>query len=327
MAYYLRSLITALLLSTLLVVTSVYGTTIYSSENAGPLHIRSQSPVHGLRYTPTPLGAYALKKGETRVSLGTDVSSIWANGDEFVMDFNMTDTRLDLEHGLGNGWTLRGSIGERRIVNAHLDQPTINFHNAVGLGQDGRRDVEKHRALIEIPEYDIYVTGFNNQAFSQPVIAGVSKQVYHQHSLAVAVTLQAQVETASTSWTEQGSIDTSLQFDASKRLQQFSLHGSFAYTWFEQDDFLGLPMRDNLYHASSSFQWHQNKNGSWLIQYLVNEGAADGAGELKKVNHEMSLGYQRYWQTVKAELAITENLFHLYNSPDIAFHGSITVAI
>ena len=327
MANYMRSLITAVLLSTLLAITSVYGATIYSSENAGPLHIRSQSPVHGLRYTPTPLGAYALKSGETQVSTSLDVSSIWANGDEFVMDFNMTDTRIDLDHGLGNGWTLRSSLSERRIFNAHLDQPTINFHNALGLGQDGRRDVAKHRTLIEIPQYGVLVTDFNNENFSRPVITGVSKQFYHQRSLALAITAQAQVETASTSWTKQGSIDTSLQIDASQRLQEMSLHGSFAYTWFEQDDFLGLPMRDNLYHASSSLQWHQSKNGSWLLQYLVNEGAADGAGELKKVNHEMSLGYQRYWQTVKAEFAITENLFHLYNSPDIAFHGSITVTI
>ncbi len=327
MASYLRSLITALLLSTLLVVTSVYGMTSSSSENAEPLHIRSQSPVHGLRYTPTPLGAHVLKEGETRITAATDVSSIWANGNDFVMDFNMTDTRIDLDHGLGNGWTLRGSIGERRIINAHLDQPTINFHNALGLGQDGRRDVEKHRTLIAIPEYGVLVTDFNNESFSRPVIAGVSKQVYHKQNLAIAMTAQAQVETASTSWTQQGSMDTSLQLDASKRLRHFSLHGSFAYTWFEQDNFLGLPMRSSLYHGSGSFQWHQSKSDSWVLQYLVNEGAADGAGELKKVNHEMSLGYQRYWQTVKAEFAITENLFHLYNSPDIAFHGSVTVAI
>ena len=327
MANYIRSLITALILSILLGVTSVYGVTIYSNENAGPLHIRSQSPVHGLRYTPTPLGAYALKSGETRLSATTDVSSIWANGDDFVMDFNMTDTRLDWEHGLGDGWTLRASISERRIINAHLDQPTINFHNALGLGQDGRGDVDKHRALIEIPEYGILVTDFDNENFSRPIIMGVSKQVYHKQNLALAITAQAQVETASSGWSEQGSIDTSLQLDASQRLQNFSLHGSFAYTWFEQDNFLGLPMRSSLYHGSGSFQWHQSKSDSWVLQYLVNEGAADGAGELKKVNHEMSLGYQRYWQTVKAEFAITENLFHLYNSPDIAFHGSVTVAI
>jgi len=30
---------------------------------------------------------------------------------------------------------------------------------------------------------------------------------------------------------------------------------------------------------------------------------------------------------VKTEFAVTENLFHLYNSPDIAFHGSVSVTI
>ena len=298
-----------------------------SSQNAAPLHIRSQSPIHGIRYTPTPLGANGLEQNQTQISASTDISSIWANGDEFVMDFNMLDSRMEVNHGLGEGWTVRMSLSERRVVNAHLDQPTINFHRVMGLGQDGRLDVDKHRTLIEIPKYGIRVTNFDDAVFSRPVSAGISKQFYAKQNLRLAVTGQTQIETANSSWQQRGNLDASVQLDASKRFANFSLHGSFAQTWFEQTNMMGLPLKDNLYHASSALQWHQSNQGAWVLQYLLNEGAAAGGGELRKVNHEMSLGYQWQWQKVKTEFAVTENLFHLYNSPDIAFHGSVSVTI
>lgn len=323
-----KQFISALLLSYLTLFITLADASAQQRRAADqPLDIRSQSPLHGLRYTPTPRSGFTRAAGSKTISASLDVSSIWANSEVFVMDFNMMDLEITYEQGLGNGWSTYFSVTERRVVNAHLDQATISFHKLFGLGQDGRTEIPKHRTLIEIPEYDIYFDDFQNSVFSRPFIAGISKQVIQTPNSGMSVSLFAQTELHSSSWKDSGDLDLSLQGDYQKSLNKLTLFASLALSHLDQTEVFGLPLRQELFMAAGGAGWQWSERGAFILQYLVNKGASKDLGELTKRNHELSLGYRWQFEKWEAEGAVTENLFHFYNSPDIAFHGSVKIYI
>ncbi|NRB41187.1 MAG: DUF3187 family protein [Pseudomonadales bacterium] len=297
-----------------------------SGNQLQPLELRSQSFFHALRLNTHSQNAKALNPSAAEISIFDDISSTWANSDDFVMDFNMNDLRLNLAWGLDNGWNMIASFSERRIMNTHLDQPTISFHKAMGLGQDGRLDVAKHRSLIGIDAYAIYVDDFNHLTLSRPIELQLSKQIFDSEASAIAVRIISQLETAD-SWTKKGSLDIAVQIDLRYQLAATALFASAAYSWLDQDDFLGLPLKNEIFMLNLGAAWAVYEHSAIQIQYQSNEGAVENMGELSAVNHEVSLGYR--WQNRQwaFETAVTENLLTFYNSPDIAFHGGITYKI
>ena len=292
-----------------------------------PLDIRSQSPLHGLRYTAAPKQAYALEKDKTEFTTSTDISSIWANSSDFILDFNMIDFKVGFDHGLGDGWTSHVSLTERRVINAHLDQATISFHKLMGLGQDGRTEVPKHQTVISVPKYNIHIEGFQNTTFSRPLVIGLAKEVYSDNKSAYSVSIYGQTETKNSAWKDAGGLDLSLQTDAQWRWSKLSAFNSFAISRLDQEDFYSVPLRKELWMASFGLGWQNSRQGEVVVQYLINKGAAKDVGELTKRNHELSMGYRWNFASWSAELAVTENLFHFYNSPDIAFHGNLKLYI
>ena len=154
----------------------------------------------------------------------------------------------------------------------------------------------------------------------------LSKQIFDSKASAIAVRVISQLETAD-SWTEKGSLDVAVQIDARYQLAATAFFASAAYSWLDQDGFLGLPLKDEIFMLNLGAAWAVYEHSAIQIQYQSNEGAVENMGELSAVNHEVSLGYR--WQNTHwaFETAVTENLLTFYNSPDIAFHGGITYKI
>ena len=68
-----------------------------------------------------------------------NVSNIWANPDEYFLDYDTRDIRLAIAFGLPADWAIEFALNDLRIIHSGLDQLILEFHDLFGMGQDGRQ--------------------------------------------------------------------------------------------------------------------------------------------------------------------------------------------
>ena len=299
----------------------------YWQGTLGPLTIRSLSPAQALRLAPIPRSPYGLPKGQTELQLNVAAASIFIEEPGvFFMDYHFTDTRLAINHGFANGWSAELSFNDRRIVNAHLDKITEEFHDLFGIDQNGRTEVEKDDTRILIPEHGVDLGKNAKGEFSQTFGLSVQKVLIDKSVRwpAVAVNFNMSYETLGEGMIEQGSVDYGVQFSVAQKRKASYLYGNISYTYFGSDESLGVPLTDKQFSGMLGYEIITAPNQAFIVQYLFSDGVVEDLGALEDVSHEIHLGYKWRTQSLLWETGLVENIVNFDNSPDVAFTFGVT---
>lgn len=282
----------------------------------GPFEIRTQSPIQSLRYAAKIDDPRRKKAGYTSYSLRINAASIWANSPEYEMDYYTFDYQIEWEHHWRNGWKTELSLSQRNTNDARLDQLTINFHKLFGIDQNGRTEVPKHRYQYRFNALGIDEVDFKDQTFSQAIELLIAKNIYQdqKHSLSLGFTSHFETDERHRGW--DFALRTDYYYSISQRHQ---LYGSLNYSRLHSGNFFNLPLKQQLVTLGISYEYQRVSNRSWLMQYLLNEGAAIGLGQLSEPSHEFLIGHRWTIDQHKFELAVTENSVNADNSADISF--------
>lgn len=292
----------------------------------GPLYVRSQNPGQSFRLTSLPHDARGLPEGRMILGAMDTVTNIWGQSDtyDYLLDFHMNDAGLFFAHGTTPAITLGGGLTERRILDAGLDQLVLEFHELVGIGDNGRNEVPKNDLRIRLGRYDIDLRKdqLDNQLISRSaegfllwtwrdggnsgLSAGTFLHLRHELSeealvsedatdgaLGLAFTLPrgSEVFYANLSWTRLGNIDASL-----------------------------VPIRENLYSGMLSWEHRFSPASSFYLQYLLDTQIfADDLGDLSQPANQLQFGWKwRQRNGLAWQLALVENFIRFSNSPDFS---------
>lgn len=299
----------------------------YWSGTLGPLTIRSLSPAQSLRLSPIPRSPYGLPDGQTELQFNIAAVSVFSSQEGlFTLDYHFTDTRFAINRGFTNNWSAEVSINERRILDAHLDQLTLEFHDLFDIDQNGRDEAIKDGTNIQIPSHNIHLGNEARGQTSQTLGLSVQK-VLADKSIgwpAIAVNFNMSYEMLGNGMIEEGSFDYGVQFSIAQKKSNGYAYGNISYTEFGSDNVLGLPLTDNQFSGMLGYEFNVKTDQAFIIQYLVSEGAVIDLGELSEYSHELHFGYKWRTDSFLWEAGLVENIVNFENSPDVAFTFGIT---
>lgn len=313
-----------------LALANEYAPDPYWQGTLGPLTIRSLSPAQSLRLAPIPRSPYGLPEGQIELQINTAAASIFIQDEgRFILDYHFTDTRLAVNMGFAQGWSTELSFNDRRIVNAHLDQLTEEFHDLFGISQNGRLDVDKNDTRVSIPEYGIDLGTELKGEISQTIGLSIQKVLIDKsvNWPATAVNFNMSYETLDDGMIEEGSFDYGVQFSIADKRTNGYAYGNISYTHFGSDESIGIPLADEQLSGMFGYEFTVGANQAFIMQYLYSQGVVDNLGALDDVSHEIHLGYK--WRTASYlwELGLVENIVNFDNSPDVAFTFGMTYKI
>lgn len=299
----------------------------YWQGTLGPLNIRSMSPGQALRLAPMPRSPYGLPTGQTELQFNIAGASVFLQSpDEYLIDFNFTDTRLAVNHGIGAGWTAELSFNDRRIVNLNLDEVVEGFHDVFGIDQNGR-DENLSQTRVEFPLSSVSLGNEINGIFSQSIGLTLQKVLIDKSVRwpALALILNASVETLDDGMIKEGAVDYGVQLSVVQKQQSGYMFANLSYTRFGSDVTLDvIPLSDKQFSGMFGYEFTVNENEAFVVQYLFSEGVLEELGALEAVSHEIHLGYK--WRTEENifEAGIVENIVNFDNGPDVAFTFGVT---
>jgi|GEM_PF-1299840 len=299
----------------------------YWQGTLGPLNIRSMSPGQALRLAPLPHSPYGLPEGETELQFHIVAASIFLQSpDVYLVDFNFTDTRLAMNHGLANGWSMELSFNDRRIQNLYLDEVVKSFHDVFGIEQNGR-DINLNETHIIIPQYSVNFGPELDGAFSQTLGLSIQKVLIDKSVEwpALAVMLNTSLETLSNGMIEKGAFDYGLQLSMAQKHPSGYMYANLSYTHFGSDKILEvIPLSETQFSGMIGYEFTMGDNDAFIVQYLFSDGVLKGLGALEEVSHEIHLGYKWRTQENIFEVGFVENIVNFDNGPDVAFTFGVT---
>jgi len=302
----------------------------YWQGTLGPLTIRSLSPAQSLRFSPIPRSPYGLPDGQTELQFNIAAASVFSEQKGlFMLDFHFTDTRFAINQGFANDWSAELSFNERRIINARLDQLTLEFHDLFGIDQNGRTEVERDDTTIQISEYGIDIGKESRGKYSQTMALSVQK-VLADKSVgwpAIAVNFNMSYENLENGMIEHGAFDYGVQFSIAQKKSNGYAYGNISYTEFGSNNVLGMPLTDHQFSGMMGYEFNVKTDQSFILQYLFSEGVVIDMGELSEYSHEIHIGYKWRTDSLLWEAGLVENIVNFENSPDVAFTFGLTYKI
>ena len=296
----------------------------------GPLNIRQTSPGQSVRLTLPNVVPGTIRPGWA-FNLGASTANVWLNEEEYLMDYEILDLKLDVSYGFNKRFGVFGFLDRREFYGGILDGFIDTFHEVFGIDGDGREQWPKNETLVIL--YDdqhqpVYRTSNVDDEYANTGI-GLALQYLLTRGgpawiPAVSITglVRYGLETPSS---PQAPWDYALQLGASKRLNSaWFLYAALGYTFFNQTKFDQLPyaLSDRAYSGMLAVSWNIKPHLPVLLQYQFHEGTVKkNLGTMGQPAHEITLGFKwlmDHGSTI--EFGMTENFGVVSNSADFGIH-------
>ncbi|MCL1097655.1 DUF3187 family protein [Shewanella gelidii] len=296
-----------------------------SSSDFGPLLIRAQAPLQSSSVSTKIRNAFQSVNHEVYAS--ASMASIWAINDDYTMDYYQNDLQFGGQYAFESGTKIELTYLYRFAANNHLDSLSIAFHDAIGLGQNGREDVDKHRFVIDAPNYiDAPITDFANETlnnvwelyFEQNLYQSAPDSLGAHHALSLGATLfynyVGHGPFADHSFEQSAQLNYSVNFD-----HQHYLYTLASLSHRDSTDIENFRFKEWTYSLGAGYQYRYDDKHSFLAEMQIYEGIARDLEDLKESVYEFTLGYRYHYKQGAFEIAMIENVINADNSADIAF--------
>lgn len=302
----------------------------YSHVGYGPMRLTSQSPFQSPRLGFLPRSPSTLSKRQAEVRLSGTWVNLWANGLEegtYFLDYETLTSTVGLSVGLTNTLQLELEVEDRSRFGGSMDGFIQGFHDAVGQGQDGRDEQPKDQIAIRLaPDGGEPVVDLGPEA-TGPFARSVQLTLQHDVTCgteklpALSYAFTSRFGLGQDEFESRGNIDLGVSVAAARRWKRLYGCLTLGFARFNEDDFRGIQLKKTQGSALAAVEWRRWPRTSLVLQYLINEGAAEDFGPFSKGTNELSLGWKE--EVVPGEVlevGLIENLFTFENSPDFGLH-------
>ncbi|MGD8171291.1 DUF3187 family protein [Vibrio sp. TRT 21S02] len=306
----------------LVVVTLTFGFALSSHAQVeyGPLQTYSQSPFQTNALSPQLRSGFSLPIDAKELFITGTIASIWAVTETYELDYYQNQIALGGTWQLNAKWQLALNYRWNYAGNNHLDGLTTAFHDAFGLDQNGRKDVDENRFVISIPEYDIDEDNFRGETLSNALTLYAQYQLIEKAHHGASLGLSWYFNNADQSILSTSKFQQALQINYGYIRNQHRLDAIVSFTCRHSSDVLGsFPTKETTLSTGLSYRYRFWQDHQLIGQLMVYEGISEGRDEFSKPATEFTLGYRYQFEHSAVELTATENMFNADNSTDIAF--------
>ncbi len=306
----------------------------------GPLHLRSQSPLHILRTSFLPNTPSTLMAGEWEFGSLLTWTNRWAfKESEYLVDMEVIRPSLLFKHALTDSLTLQVEVPFLWSTGGGMDGFIEGFHDTFGLGQAGRDKFERDQVRLEITTPDGQKRSYDPSdiygGLTDVVLSGqydLTDGTEYWPALALGMNIKLPVGSDSALLGTPG-VDPGLYLSASKGIGDWGfVYLNLGGAWLGREELGGLSLKEFEWTTLFAFEWRAGIRFSWIVQLLANSGIASSAGEMSEISTELTLGFKLEFPSLAfpgkksiLEFGLTENLFHFDNSPDFGVHLGFTL--
>jgi len=319
----------------------------------GPLRIRDVSPLSLFRLDMPPAhGVNAIERGwgielaytHSNLYLLSGTAEAWLqqrgrrenlsqveaeellreSGDVFLFDGEVSVINLTVGYAFSPRWQAMVTLPYHSYGGGFLDRPIENFHEAVGLGHNGRPYLPRNSIHVVArlgDQQQVIVTDDGSSGLGDAVLTArynreLSENLFGVLEAAARVPTGKEHLYFSKDDPELG-LQTSLQY-------QKGVHGYYAslsYIWVAEEPF--FPEVSDTPTLMLGFERALGCGlTSLLLQGTWSESSIRGVerSDLTKARMQVSLGLRRQTGRFSTSIALTENIIHLNNTPDIGIH-------
>ena len=304
------------------------GTSIcFSHVGYGPLNLSSQSPFQALRLGIRPRTPSTLGRGQREFRATSTWVNIWANGNDYFLDFEMLQAVAAFAYGITDTLEIEFEAQQRNRFGGAMDAFVQGFHDLFGIDQNGRDEVPRDQFAFDLSPPggpNVSLDSDDRGTFTRSV------QVSLQHNVtcgtakapAFSYSVTTRLETVDAGDLGGGSdLDLGASVALARRVKHFYFYGTLGYAWFGRNEFRGIELEDTQYTILAAAEWRFLANQSFLLQYLRTEGLSPDFGPFADESHEVTLGWK--WEALSKtviEVGLIENLISFDNSPDFGLH-------
>ncbi|MFQ5524868.1 MAG: DUF3187 family protein [Thermoanaerobaculia bacterium] len=244
----------------------------------------------------------------------------------FFIDGESLRTELRLRRGLGNGLELEVRLPFLEIQGGWMDGLLEEFHDVAGFDQDGRLGVPKDQraVFLQLEEGDLLRDPKQSLDLADPLLAirGQRRLAKNERRLiwdaAIKLPLGDDERFGSS-----GSVDVAGQAQVSRCKRRSCRFAALNLRYLGEWKLLGLGERliPGIY-AGWERRW---RRVSWVVQLMIAGSPLDGIRieDLHSEIWQLSGGLQ--WRLGKYGMtaAVTENVAHFENGPDLTLHWAV----
>nr|WP_086940926.1 DUF3187 family protein [Thaumasiovibrio occultus] len=286
----------------------------------GPLKTYVQSPLQSNSLTPELRNGFSLPTDTTELYATATAASVWAHSDAFSADYYQNALVLGAGHQFSPRWYGELKYNWHFAGNNKLDNLTKAFHDAFGIGQNGRDEVADHSFDISLPQYGIEIHDFEGETLNQALTMYLQYQLLESayHGVSVGGALYYHY-VGSGPFADEG-FEQALQLNYSYQSGAHRAYSTAGVTFRPDELGLGdIPHRRTALTLAAGYHYQISDHHAFLMEYRWSEGAAEDIEDLQDPTNEISLGYRYQWDNQAIELSMIENLINMDNSTDIAF--------
>jgi hypothetical protein len=319
----------------------------------GPLRIRDVSPLSLFRLDMPPAhGVNAIERGwgfelghtHSNLYLLSKTAETWLQqrglrenlslaeaeelleepGDVFLFDGEVSVLNVTAGYAFSPRWQAMVTVPYHSYGGGLLDRPIENFHEAVGLGHDGRPYLPRNSVHVVArlgEQQQVIVTDDGSSGLGDAVLTvrynrELAEKLFGVLEGAARLPTGKQHLYFSKQDPEFG-IQTSLQY-------QKGIHGYYAslsYIWVADEPF--FPDVSDTPTLMLGFERRLSDSmTSVLLQGTWSQSTIRGVerSDLTKARMQVSLGLRRQIGRFSTSIALTENIVHLNNTPDVGLH-------
>ncbi len=291
-----------------------------AKDDYGPLQVYSQSPFQTNSLTPQLRSGFSNDPDTQEFYLSGTAASIWANAGNYELDYYQNQISTGWKWQFEQDWQLALSYRWNYAGNNHLDGPTRWFHDLIGIDQNGREEVDDHRFIISIPDYDVNLEDFRGRTLSNAYTAYLQYQLYSSEHHAWSVGGSLYYNDINKGIFASSRFEQALQVNYGYQRGKHQADISAGYTSRRnQEAYQNFPLKKSVLSVSAGYRYKIAEQHTLIGEMSVYEGVSEGKDEFSKVSTEFTAGYRYTMESSALEISATENLFNADNSTDIAF--------
>ena len=294
----------------------------------GPLRLGTQSPFPALRLSLAPHAPSSLPAGRWELSETLTWSRIWGTNDRYLLSFETLNATHSAAVGLTDRVRFEFGLTQVTRFGGKLDGFVRGFHDTVGLQQGGRDSLPRGSFAFELRgEETVSLDEQSARNGSEYAFVRVEHRFMDGDDVAPAASLSLAVKTDLGDSEDIVGVDVefSVSLALAKRLGDFYAYVDVDVSWHGRDRFHGVEMEPLGVSVSAALEWAAGADASVVLQYLWTRGSLVDFGDFSEASNELSLGLKiQVARGAVLELAVTENLVVLDNSPDFGVHAGLT---
>lgn len=312
---------------TILMVSSLFTLQAHATSSTtqdytdfGPLLTLTQSPIQAMGLSLKTRDAFGWDKGTLEVYGQGTVSSVWADGADYIADYYQNDVNVGFIYAPADDWKVDVNYLYRFAGNNKLDGLVNGFHDALGLDDNGRHDVDNDRFYIQNKKTGSTLEDFQGDTLNNALNLYVEKTVFSTKRQALSLGGALYYNKVFNGDFAQSSFEQAIQLNYSFYLTDANrFYTSVNFVHHDTDGIDLFSLREFTTNGSISYQYLFNERHSILAEFRMQQGAThNDENELSMVSFEPIVGYRYNLGFAAVEFSFTENVINSDNSADFS---------